>query len=443
MCEAYDIPKPLYFEKVRPERLNEWLRIRLIDDHLTLRRGVLDGCSYMTGRLLDNPNQSIRINQCCANSSDEIFLSAESLKDWLEAWPKLLPSAVSRKNNEYAVFLLALLTMWDGKIGIRAQKSFASNNNALAQALRSALNTSSEADANEGFAVIPNILKWARNWIAHNNSLHDSTLHAAAFFFLLAGRGLLCNTSTPLRHEKILLQLIGGRQYNACLSNLNDRELQSIKSDLFDAAKESVVSAGIDKRLSAYSDKKHPPYFNQMANDYVLNSRKLVFRYLPEELLMLSLLIDTKATNGGFVSELCIALKNFLPIRNRPTDSASDGAMLIPEDACPQRIDQPSPKIAVFPMNEEGVINAIKDAISNCADDSGWALTSNVGNNVRTLHPEFKETLIALSEDYQTISRFAVAHPEIFEVSSNGAGTKYVAACMRLRKAIDNHSRER
>lgn len=434
VCDRYDIPKARYLDKLKLEQLEEWLRSHLENEHLMLRRGILDGCSYMMTRLLDDPAQSIRINQCCESNSDEFFLNAQSLKNWLEAWPKLLPRAASSKNNEYAVFLLALLTMWDGKIGIPSQKNVSTNSSALAQALRSVLKPSDEGDANEGFSVIPFILKWARNWIAHNNSLHDSSLHAAAFFFLLAGRGLVCNSSNSLRHEKILLRLIEGQKNSERLSKLNDRELLIIKSDLFDMAKESVEYCKNETRLSAYRDKKFL-YFNQMANDYVLNASALNFHYSPEELLMLSLLIDAKATKGSFISDFCIALKNFLPIRNKSISCASGGALrLSPGTFLQQPDDQATiPKARTHPMSEVDMIDIVKDAISHCADDIGWALTSNVGNYMSGRYPNFKNWLIVISNDYLKISSFVDAHPDIFEVSSNGSGTKYAAACIRLK----------
>jgi len=78
---------------------------------------------------------------------------------------------------------------------------------------------------------------------------------------------------------------------------------------------------------------------------------------------------------------------------------------------------------------ENELLEILKDAIVVCANEDGWALSSEVGSRVSVLHSNFKDRLLPLS--YTKIAQFAQAHQNIIE-SSIGAG-KLKAACMRLK----------
>lgn len=405
ICSSYGIPKPQYLEKVKPEQLKGWLLRHLEDNHMTLRRGVLDGCSYMISKLLDDPSHRIRINRCGGNSFYDDTLSAEALKDWLEAWPRLLPCS-PETNNDYAVFLLALLAIWDGKRGIQSDRSYASSNTALAQALKSAIPNTTSEDSDDGFNTIPNILRYARNWVAHNNALNDASLCAVAYLFLLSGRGLLCTAAKPLRHENILLTLLNNYYKSTNASRSINYELEDIQKDLYEKTKLAIKSSRFTDRLPLYDEKSKRPFFCQMANDYVTSSPIFDFRYSAEELLMLSLLFDDKTTNSGLVSELRNLIENALPIRSqRGTVKMTDG----------------------------DIIKIIIDSIYFCADDTGWALSASVGARITKSMPNFKKILRMANQNYMKLSSVLDAHPEIFEISLNGAGTQYAASCIRLK----------
>jgi hypothetical protein len=83
---------------------------------------------------------------------------------------------------------------------------------------------------------------------------------------------------------------------------------------------------------------------------------------------------------------------------------------------------------------EAELVDILKDAVSVCADKDGWARLSDVGNRINVLHPNFKERLQAVS--FQKILGFAAAYPAVFELSPDGQGTPYAAACLRLKPTL-------
>lgn len=80
------------------------------------------------------------------------------------------------------------------------------------------------------------------------------------------------------------------------------------------------------------------------------------------------------------------------------------------------------------------LLEIIKDAVTVCADEDGWALSANVGSRASVLVPNFRGRLQAVG--YQKISGFAAAYPSIFEIAADGQDTRYSAACMRLKPAL-------
>jgi hypothetical protein len=82
--------------------------------------------------------------------------------------------------------------------------------------------------------------------------------------------------------------------------------------------------------------------------------------------------------------------------------------------------------------NESELVEIVKDAVTVCADEDGWALSADVGSRIKVLHADFTDRLKA-SAGFQKISDLARANEETFEVSHKGEGTRYSASCMRLR----------
>ena len=83
--------------------------------------------------------------------------------------------------------------------------------------------------------------------------------------------------------------------------------------------------------------------------------------------------------------------------------------------------------------SESDLVAIVKDAVSVCADEDGWALSSAVGSRITVLHPDFIDRL-KVGTAHSKISQLARAHSEIFELST-GAGTRHLASCMRIKSA--------
>lgn len=81
-------------------------------------------------------------------------------------------------------------------------------------------------------------------------------------------------------------------------------------------------------------------------------------------------------------------------------------------------------------QEENELTEMIKDAISVCAGENGWALQSAIGSRMSIQHPHYKEIL----PGFTTIKQFALTHTSVFEYSHNGDETQYSAACLRVKK---------
>lgn len=81
---------------------------------------------------------------------------------------------------------------------------------------------------------------------------------------------------------------------------------------------------------------------------------------------------------------------------------------------------------------ETELVEIVKDAVTVCADEDGWALSAAVGSRISVLYPNFAERLQASA--HPKISTLARAHPELFELSAGGPPTRHAAACMKLKR---------
>jgi hypothetical protein len=62
---------------------------------------------------------------------------------------------------------------------------------------------------------------------------------------------------------------------------------------------------------------------------------------------------------------------------------------------------------------EKELLDILKDAVSVCANEGGWALLSHVGSRISVLRPDFKDRLQSLG--HQKIIQVAANCPEVFE----------------------------
>jgi transcriptional regulator with XRE-family HTH domain len=80
---------------------------------------------------------------------------------------------------------------------------------------------------------------------------------------------------------------------------------------------------------------------------------------------------------------------------------------------------------------ESESVKLISSAISDCMDETGWALLSNVGSRLSVINKNYKE--IIKSDNYEDIGSICRTLKDIFEYSTDGNG-KYKAACVRLKE---------
>jgi hypothetical protein len=79
------------------------------------------------------------------------------------------------------------------------------------------------------------------------------------------------------------------------------------------------------------------------------------------------------------------------------------------------------------------IVSALQDAVSVCADEDGWALLSRVGQRLSSM-PNYKGMMRAAAA--KKISQVIEANANLFEQSgADGAGTRYSAACIRVRNS--------
>lgn len=84
--------------------------------------------------------------------------------------------------------------------------------------------------------------------------------------------------------------------------------------------------------------------------------------------------------------------------------------------------------MAVLPRRsvsqEKELLEILRDAVTVCADEDGWALLSSVGSRISVLSSDFKERLQALG--HQKIIQFASKCPEAFEIYGTRPGTERI-----------------
>lgn len=312
-AKSLGIPVPKSFAKENEkerEKFKEWLKKYLEDDELTLRRGILDGCNWLSAQLREHPETELRINDFSRAEDGEI--DRETLLDWLKVWPKLLPELTSKEKKRHTSFLFVLSSLWDKK---------------------------AKGSTEKGFNVVPYILTYARNWIAHGKGLHNEiSPQCVAFIFLLATRGILrISGDEMLRHEKILLNVFPkGIEPNSGVAKLALDRIREVTLSWAQAAIKSLDEREVERLGFANIKSGRERYFNRMANAYV--SFSPMASDAAEQLLMQSLLVDywlesIKSTQSGsfgalqslksnsdWLTQLCWAL---LAHFNHESDSSS------------------------------------------------------------------------------------------------------------------------
>lgn len=82
---------------------------------------------------------------------------------------------------------------------------------------------------------------------------------------------------------------------------------------------------------------------------------------------------------------------------------------------------------------ESKSVKMLAAAISDCIDETGWALMSNVGSRLSVINKNYKE--IIKYEGYEDIGSICKSHGDIFEYSTDGK-EKHKAACVKLKENV-------
>ncbi len=94
------------------------------------------------------------------------------------------------------------------------------------------------------------------------------------------------------------------------------------------------------------------------------------------------------------------------------------------------------PRILQSDKEQAEIIEIITDAVNVCADEDGWALSADVGSRISVLHPTFKNRLQDIGA--KGMNNFVAEHPAVFDYSQRGEGTRYSAACIRVKPTVGN-----
>lgn len=82
-----------------------------------------------------------------------------------------------------------------------------------------------------------------------------------------------------------------------------------------------------------------------------------------------------------------------------------------------------------------GLVADAISAISDCPREDGWALIATVGTRLSVQRKDYKQSLSNLGYEGKLIKLFE-KHKERFDVSPNGNGTPYNAACVRMKGSV-------
>jgi hypothetical protein len=102
---------------------------------------------------------------------------------------------------------------------------------------------------------------------------------------------------------------------------------------------------------------------------------------------------------------------------------ATDVALVERAPGAPQ-VAPPSGLARRNVSQEKELLDILRDAVTVCADEDGWALSSSVDSRISVLYSDFKERLQSVG--HQKINQFASNYPETFERSGDRPGTERI-----------------
>jgi cold shock CspA family protein len=79
------------------------------------------------------------------------------------------------------------------------------------------------------------------------------------------------------------------------------------------------------------------------------------------------------------------------------------------------------------------MLDIYRDAVTDCADKKGWALSADVGSRMKVLSSNYKDRLKTIDSSYTTLQLFGNSYKDTFEYSSDNDQTGHSAACVRIK----------
>jgi len=244
------LPEHIVKSDDAPEKLSQKLKNK-INNYLTLRREIIEGCEYL--KYLSKDGENIQINNYTENKLELI-----EIENYLDTLSKFLPiNKPDDLNATYRIFLRTLLHEWDTSvrytpiIGIKIYD----------------------------IGVFIAIMKMTRNWISHDNLLEKFNTEIVSYLFLLNMRAMFILSDTVLDYEDKILSSILEKQEElgneikkeSYLEKINysDEKVNDILSSIKITEKDKIKNKGKGTKDSDYfNDKINFLYNKKTTIDY-------------------------------------------------------------------------------------------------------------------------------------------------------------------------------
>lgn len=203
-CKSYFIePVPTSFEKNSETKdLKEWLSNISKNDFLLLRRGILDGCSYVSSHLNKNKDidSLIQFNNFCKKDS-QARMDRTTVNDYLLSIVKTIPAKADYKELQITkrLILRAIAHEWETEVVPDEESSITL----------------------KAFAYT---MKSARNLLSHGDDINDIGYNTIAFLFIVNFRAMFFIenfTRKNFYYEIYLLRLFKFKEINKSILESN------------------------------------------------------------------------------------------------------------------------------------------------------------------------------------------------------------------------------
>ena len=195
-CSKLRIEKPKHsFSKKEADyaKLRTWLNEKTATPYLTLRRGVIEGCRFLTDQLKEKSSDQLRdfliFHKSKGVSEDERLYVLNYLKILERFFPPHPPVDKEGRENMYFLFLKELSADWEMNSRIAGVADI-TNPELMFE------------------TTCQNQMRILRNWTAHNKMDKDLSEKEVAYLFMTGMRAYMkSDIGKPEHYEKIMFQL--------------------------------------------------------------------------------------------------------------------------------------------------------------------------------------------------------------------------------------------